>query len=75
MAIIRRLIFEGRQKEAERMANSVIITKKSHGQMFQPVGSLQLTFDGHDSYTNYYRELDIERAAAKTHRRLRSAVA
>src|SRR5690349_23264573 len=66
LQIIRQLIFEGKQKEAERIANRVIITKKSHGQMFQPVGSLQLSFDGHDNYTNYYRELDIERAVTKT---------
>jgi alpha-L-fucosidase 2 len=66
LAIIRQLIFEGKQKDAERIANRVIITKKSHGQMFQPVGSLQLAFDGHDSYTNYYRELDIEKAVTKT---------
>src|SRR5215210_3654741 len=66
LAVIRKLIFEGKQKEAERIANRVIITKKSHGQMFQPVGSLQLTFDGHASYSNFYRELDIEKAVAKT---------
>src|SRR5687768_9110235 len=66
LEIIRRLIFEGKQKEAERIANRVIITKKSHGQMFQPVGSLQLAFEGHENYTNYYRELNIERAVAKT---------
>ena len=35
---IRKLIFDGKQKEAERMANRVIISKKSHGQMFEPVG-------------------------------------
>lgn len=63
---IRQLIFDGKQKEAEKLANKSIITKKSHGQMFQPVGSLHLTFDGHEPYTNYYRELDIERAVAKT---------
>ncbi|HET6766801.1 MAG TPA: glycoside hydrolase family 95 protein, partial [Chitinophagaceae bacterium] len=66
LAIIRQLIFEGKQKEAERIANRVIITKKSHGQMFQPVGSLQLAFKGHDNFTNYYRELDIEKAVTKT---------
>ena len=70
LAIIRQLIFEGRQKEAERMANRVIITKKSHGQMFQPVGSLHLTFNGHENYTNYYRELDIEKAVTKTSYRI-----
>jgi len=63
---IRRLIFEGKQKEAEQLANKAIITEKSHGQMFQPVGSLHLTFSGQDQYTNYYRELDIERAVART---------
>lgn len=63
---IRRLIFEGHYKEAEKLANETIITKKSHGQMFQPVGSLHLTFSGQETYTNYYRELDIERAVAKT---------
>jgi len=63
---LRRLIFEGKQKEAEQLANKVIISKKSHGQMFQPVGSLLLRFDEHKNYTNYYRELDIEKAIAKT---------
>src|SRR5688500_16594130 len=62
LALIRKLIFEGKQKQAERIANKAIITKKSHGQMFQPVGSLQLAFFGHGNYTDFYRELDIERA-------------
>src|SRR5690606_5933773 len=51
---IRKLIFEGRQKEAEQLANKVIISKKSHGQMFQPVGSLHLAFANHNPYTNYF---------------------
>ncbi|GAB3949705.1 glycoside hydrolase family 95 protein [Spirosoma harenae] len=63
---IRKLIFDGKQKEAEQLANKSIITKKSHGQMFQPVGNLLLSFDGPENVTNYYRELDIERAVAKT---------
>jgi alpha-L-fucosidase 2 len=63
---IRKLIFEGKRKEAERLADKVIISKKSQGQMFEPVGNLNLVFDGHDSYTNYYRDLDIERAVATT---------
>ena len=66
LTTIRQLIFDGKQKEAERLANKVIITKKSHGQMFQPVGNLQLAFDGHENFTNYYRELDIEKAITKT---------
>jgi alpha-L-fucosidase 2 len=66
LAIIRQLIFEGKRKDAERIANRVIITKKSHGQMFQPVGNLLLAFEGHEAVTNYNRELDIEKAVAKT---------
>ena len=66
LALIRQLIYDGKRKEAERVVNNAIITKKSHGQKFEPVGSLQLAFDGHDNFSNYYRELDIERAVAKT---------
>lgn len=63
---MRQLIFDGKQKEAEQLANKSIITKKSHGQMFQPVGNLLLTFDGPENVTDYHRELDIDRAVAKT---------
>jgi alpha-L-fucosidase 2 len=66
LALIRKLIFDGKQKDAERLANRVIITKKSHGQKFEPVGSLQLTFKGHNNFSNFRRELDIERALTKT---------
>ncbi|MEO5944497.1 MAG: glycoside hydrolase family 95 protein [Ferruginibacter sp.] len=66
LALIRQLIYDGKRKEAERVVNNSIITKKSHGQKFEPVGSLQLSFAGHENYTNYYRELDIERAVSKT---------
>ena len=63
---IRKLIFDGEQKEAEQLVNKTIITKKSHGQMFVPVGNLQLNFTDHGTYSNYYRELDIERAITAT---------
>ncbi|HPM32911.1 MAG TPA: glycoside hydrolase family 95 protein, partial [Chryseolinea sp.] len=63
---MRQLIFDGKQKEAEKLAGKVIITKKSHGQMFEPVGNLELTFTAHENFSNYHRELDIEKAVAKT---------
>ncbi|WP_259013875.1 glycoside hydrolase family 95 protein [Emticicia fluvialis] len=66
LAEIRKLIFDGKHKEAENLANKAIITKKSHGQKFEPVGSLNLLFEGHEKYTDYNRELDIEKAIAKT---------
>lgn len=63
---IRRLILDGKQKEAQMLANETIISKQSQGQLFQPVGSFQLAFEGHGSYTGYYRDLDLENAVAKT---------
>lgn len=66
LAEIRKLIFDGKHKEAENLANKAIISKKSHGQKFEPVGNLNLVFEDHDTYTDYYRELDIERAISKT---------
>ncbi|WP_290790014.1 glycoside hydrolase family 95 protein [Flavihumibacter sp. UBA7668] len=63
---IRRLIFAGKQKEAEELVNRSVITKKSHGQAFSPVGTLHLKMAAHSAYTNYYRELDIENAIQAT---------
>ncbi|MGN6420280.1 MAG: glycoside hydrolase family 95 protein [Pseudobacter sp.] len=71
---IRRLIFAGKQKEAEQLAGQAIITKQSHGQMFEPVGSLQLAFEGHEQYSDYYRDLDIENAVAGTSYRVGDVV-
>ena len=63
---IRNLIFQGEYKKAEKLINENIITKKSHGQMFQPVGNLELSFSNHQDFKDYFRELDIEKAVAKT---------
>jgi len=63
---IRNLIFQGEYKKAEKLINENIITKKSHGQMFQPVGNLELNFSDQHNFTDYYRELEIEKAVAKT---------
>lgn len=63
---IRKLIFAGKQKEAQDLAREKVQSRASNGQMFQPVGSLNLTFPGHEKYTDYYRELDIEKAVATT---------
>jgi alpha-L-fucosidase 2 len=69
---IRKLIFDGRQNEAEVLANRVIISKKSHGQMFEPAGELHLAFKGHRQFSDYYRELNIDSAIAKTSYRVGS---
>jgi alpha-L-fucosidase 2 len=61
---VRRLIFEGKYKEAQQLANQKFISKTSHGMPYETAGNLKLTFAGHENYTNYHRELDIENAVA-----------
>ncbi len=63
---IRQLIFDGKQKEAQEMAHKTIESKKSQGQMYQPVGNLLLSFPDHQQYSDYPRELNIEEAIATT---------
>ncbi|MGO4877860.1 glycoside hydrolase N-terminal domain-containing protein [Pedobacter psychrotolerans] len=66
LAEIRQLIFDGKHKAAEDLANKVMFGKKSSGQIFQPAGNLELSFPGQEVYQNYRRELDLEKAVAKT---------
>ncbi len=65
---IRKLIFEGKNTEAAKLAGEKIQTRKSNGMMFQPVANLELSFPGHDSASirNYYRELNLEDAVITT---------
>ena len=71
---IRELIFQGKQKQAELLANKVIISKKSQGQIFQPVGALNLNFPGHEAYTGFYRELDISNAITTTSYKVKDVI-
>jgi alpha-L-fucosidase 2 len=64
LALIRRLLFEGKHKDAERTAGRTIISKTSHGQMFLPAGELRLHFKDHEAYTDYRRELDLATAVS-----------
>lgn len=63
---VRQLIFDGKNKEAADLAQKQIKSNKINGMQYQPVGNLLLNFPGHDQFTNYYRELDLERAVATT---------
>ncbi|MGE0019764.1 MAG: glycoside hydrolase N-terminal domain-containing protein [Draconibacterium sp.] len=63
---VRKLIFEGKYKEAQDIINQKFISKTSHGMPYQTVGNLNLKFAGHENVTGYYRELDIENAISTT---------
>lgn len=61
---VRKLIFEGKYREAQDLANRKMISKTSHGMPYQTVGNLKISFPGHDIFTNYTRELDLETAVS-----------
>ena len=59
----RRLIFEGRYKEAHDLVGAKMMARPLKQMPYEPVGSLRLTFT-HESATNYRRELDLNTAIA-----------
>ena len=62
---IRQLIFEEKNKEASELASKKIQSERINGMMYQPVGNLLLSFPGHHTYRNYYRELNIQNAVSE----------
>lgn len=59
---VRNLIFEGKYREAQHMVDRNFISKTSQGMPYQTAGNLRLSFPGHDDFSDYHRELDIEKA-------------
>lgn len=63
---VRQLIFAGKYKEAQDLADRKFISRNSQGMPYQTVGNLLLSFPGHENFTNYYRELNIATAVTTT---------
>ena len=62
---VRQLIFEGKYKEAELLANEKVMpigAGQNRGMPFQPFGDLYIAMPGHAGYSNYERLLDIDNA-------------
>lgn len=59
---IQQLIFDGKTSEADKLINETFFTN-THGMPFQTAGSVIMHFPGHETYTRYARELDLEKAA------------
>ena len=70
---VRELIFTGKYKEAQDLINQKFISKISQGMPYQTVGNLKLLFSGHENYSGYYRELDIEKAVVSSRYSLNGA--
>ena len=61
----RRLIFEGKYKEAHDLVGAKMMAQPIKQMPYQPVGDLKLLFPGHENATNYRRQLDLNTAIAK----------
>lgn len=65
LAEVRRLVFEGKGMEAQGLIDRTFYSGRN-GMPYQTLGSLLVDLPGHESYTDYYRDLDISRAVATT---------
>ena len=62
---VRQLIFEGKYKEAQDLANQKVMpvgAGQNMGMPYQPFGDLYISMQGQANYTNYERQLDLENA-------------
>src|SRR5882762_188716 len=60
LAEVRRLLFAGKPKEAEVLAERTMIAVPKRMPPYQPLGDLLLRFSDQESATDYVRELDID---------------
>ena len=66
-AKVQQLIFDGKYKEATELAQqSLIAPNYRYCAAYQTLGSVYFSFPGHENFSNYYRDLDLENAIATT---------
>lgn len=71
---VRRLLFEGKEQEATRLADQHMMGDPVRQQAYQPLGDLMLRFPGHQSPTDYVRELDLSTGIARVSYRVGDAI-
>ncbi len=62
---VRQLIFEGKYKEAQQLADDKVMPHsagKNMGMPYQPFGDVYLSMPGHTAYCHYERWLDLDSA-------------
>ncbi len=67
---IRQLLFAGKQKQAEELAEKEFMSVPLHQKAYQPFGDVRLSFSGQTNATDYRRELDLESAVARVSYRI-----
>jgi len=61
---VRKLLFEGKQREAQNLAAEHMMSVPLRQQKYQPFGDLLMDFPGHAENSDYRRQLDIDSAIA-----------
>jgi len=74
LAQVRKLLFEGKQAEATRLAGEKMMSVPLRQEMYQPFGDLRLEFPGHGQVSDYRRQLDIDSAVATVRYRVGDAI-
>jgi len=64
LPVVRKLLFEGKQREAENLAGQQMMSVPLGQEKYQPFADLRLNFPGHEQPTDYRRELDIDSSLA-----------
>src|ERR1035441_4259311 len=62
---VRRLLFEGKPREAEALEEQKMMGIPNRQPPYQPLGDLNVEFSGHDSAQDYRRELNLARGIVR----------
>ncbi len=71
---VRRLLFEGRELEATKLAEKAMLGIPPHVESYQPLGDLWIEMEGVEEAEDYRRWLDLRAAMAVTEFRTRGAL-
>jgi alpha-L-fucosidase 2 len=66
LGAIRDLLWQGKQKEAEKLAMETFMSVPLRQKKYQPFGDLRISFSHPGSITDYRRELDLSDAVCRT---------
>ena len=69
---VRDLVWAERYKEAQDLADEVLVARPKRQMSYQPVGDLLLLFQGIENAQNYQRSLDLDGAIATTRFKVRT---
>ncbi len=67
---VRKLLFEGKQRQAEELAMEQMMSVPLRQEKYQPFGDLHLYFSTHNEPVDYRRELDIDSGLATVRYRI-----